>query len=97
MADGLEETEKLFARANAAIAEATRLAEESYVRRKNLCEAIKLMRFKATFHPRTDRFYTPADFLFRVGPPEPCSKKVNGNGAPGECDPTFDPHADSSD
>ena len=43
MADGLEETEKLFARANAAIAEATRLAEESYVRRKNLCEAIKLM------------------------------------------------------
>jgi hypothetical protein len=97
MADGLEETEKLFARANAAIAEAARLAEESYVRRKSLCEAIRHMQFKARFRPKTDRFYTPADFLFRLGPTDPCSKKVNGNGASGECDIIFDPLADSSD
>jgi hypothetical protein len=96
MADAVDETEKLFARANAAIAEAARLAEESYVRRRSVGEGIRLMCFNARFYPKTVRFYSPADFLFRLGPPEPCQNEINRNGTE-EIDPIFAPHADSSD
>jgi len=77
MADAVDESEKLFARANAAIAEAARLAEESFVQRKNLGERIRLMRLKAMFYPKTKRFYSPTDILFRLRPPEPRSKDTN--------------------
>jgi hypothetical protein len=97
MVDGVDETEKLLARANAAIAEAARLAEESYVRRKSLSEGIRLIRFNARFHPKTDRFYSPSDFLFRLGPRKPCSNNVNGNGTLEEGESIFDPRADNSD
>lgn len=97
MADALEETDKLFARANAAIAEAARLAAESYVRRKNLCEGIRLMRFNARFYPKTVRFYSPTDFLFRLGPCEPGANGSDGNGELRGPLPIFDRHADSSD
>jgi hypothetical protein len=95
MVDSVDETEKLFARANAAIAEAARLAEESYIRRKSLSERIRLLRFKARFYAKTDRFYSPADFLLRLGPLEPRWNDINGTTGKGEL--IFDPHADSSD
>src|SRR5690242_9186596 len=97
MADAVDETEKLLARANAAIAEAVRLAAESYVRRKRLSEGIRLMRFNARFSPKAVRVYSPSDFLFPPGPPGPRSSDSNGNGTLRKGEPIFDPHADSSD
>lgn len=97
MADAVDETEKLFARANAAIAEAARLAKENYVQRKSLSEGIRLMRFNAVFYPKGRRFYSATDFLFRLGPPGACSNEPNANGPLETGRPIFDSRADSSD
>ena len=95
MADALDDTEKLFARASAAIAEAARLAEESYIRRKSVGEGIRLMRSNARFYPKSVRFYSPADFMFRPGPPAPRWNEINGHGTIEDSDPISDPHVDS--
>ena len=76
MADAVDETEKLFARASAAIAEAARLAEESYGWRKRLDQGIRRMRFRAAFHPKSLRIYSPLDFLSRLPPCEPPSDQT---------------------
>jgi hypothetical protein len=97
MADAVDETERLFARANAAIAEAARLAEESFIQRKSLGERIRLMRLRAMFYPRTERIYLPTDFLFRLDPPQPCPNQISGNRTIEESNPIFDPHVDNLD
>lgn len=87
----MNETEKLFARANAAIAEATRLAEESLDWRRTVGKGVRLMHIRARFYPKTLKFYSPLDFLFRVEPrPNGASSGIE------QGDPISDPRADSS-
>jgi len=104
MVDAVDETEKLLARASAAIAEAARLAEESYHHRKSLGERIRFMRYNAAFYPKSLKIYSPLDFLAGVGPRKPYPNEIIGKGRIEtngdeliEGEPIFDPHVDSSD
>jgi hypothetical protein len=62
MADTLDELDELLARANAAIAEATRLIEENRAWQANIAAGLRRMRFRITFRPKTLRFLSPLDF-----------------------------------
>jgi len=63
MADAVDDTEKLFARASAAIAEARRLTEEGHVWRKTTNERVRRLHVRATFFPKSLRIFSLADFL----------------------------------
>jgi hypothetical protein len=95
MADAFDDTEKLFARASAAIAEATRLAEESLDWRKSLSERIRCMRTRAKFHPKSLRIYSPLDFMYRLQPCQRTSGETDDGS--GVAMFIFDRRADSSD
>ena len=68
MTDAADETESLFARARAAIAEAERLAEESLNWRTSLDEGIRRMHLRAVFYPKTLQIYSPSGCLYRLTP-----------------------------
>ena len=53
---------KLFARADAAIAEAKRLQQHSLDWQYDIFNRIKRMSYRATFEPKTDRVLSPLDF-----------------------------------
>lgn len=71
MADALDDAEKLFARASAAIAEARRLTEEGRVWRKTTDERVRRLYFRATFFPKRLRIFSAADFLASATAPPP--------------------------
>ena len=94
MADAAGETERLFARASAAIAEAERLAEECRHWQKIMAEGIRNTRFRAGFYPKSLKIYSPLDFSQRLRPGKPFS---NENDDAEVMILISDPRADSSD
>jgi len=71
MADILDDTEKLLARATAAIAEATRLMEENRKWQAKMSAGLRRMHFSASFYPKTLRLFSPLDFPDRRTPYQP--------------------------
>lgn len=63
MADAFDATEKLITRATAAIAEAKRLADENRSLQEAANARLRRIYFRATFYPKSLRFYRPLDFL----------------------------------
>ena len=62
MANDQGDTEKLLARAAAAIAEAKQLLAKNVAWQAEIHYRLRLMITRTVFHPRSLRFYSPADF-----------------------------------
>ena len=62
MADALDTSEKLFNRADAAVARARRLIEENRQWQDGISRNVKRMYFRAIFYPKTVKFFSPLDF-----------------------------------
>jgi hypothetical protein len=62
MAHALDDTDKLLARATAAIAESVRLLEENLSWQMNIRGGLRLMRLRANFKPKAHRLLSPLDF-----------------------------------
>lgn len=77
MADAAGETDRLFARASAAIAEAERLAEECLHWQKIMAEGIRNTRFRGRVCPESLKIYSPLDFSQRLRPCEPFSNEID--------------------
>jgi len=71
MAEALDETDALFARATAAIAEAKRLAEQSHEWQAKTFTRLRRLSFGSTFEPKSLKLYSPLDFPDRRRPYEP--------------------------
>jgi len=62
MADALDDTEKLIARATAAITEAKRLSKENRDLLQRADARLRNLYFRSSFHPKTLRLLSPLDF-----------------------------------
>jgi|SRR5690242_8633316 hypothetical protein len=71
MTDSLEDEDKLFARADAAIAEAKRLTEEIIKRHDEVHATLRRRRLRASFEPKAYRVLAPIDFPDRRRPYQP--------------------------
>jgi hypothetical protein len=76
MTDALNDTYKLVARADAAIAEAKRLTQEIRRQRDVVHAYLKQMRYHMRFEPKTDRILGPQDFPNRRPAYQPFSDRV---------------------
>jgi hypothetical protein len=62
MLSALDEFEKLFARADAAIAQARHLLEQNWEWQRSTGTQVRQMYLRARFYPKSLKLYSPLDF-----------------------------------
>ena len=71
MIDALDDLDKLFARSDAAFADAKRLSKEIIERRDAVKASLGRRRSRASFEPKSHRILAPIDFPVERRPYEP--------------------------
>jgi len=83
MADAPDATEKLFARAAAAMVDAQMLAARNRAWQAEVTFGMRRMIERTCFHPKSLTLYSPADFPVRATPDQPLGHDRDGQ-LPGE-------------